>query len=166
MSHYFLFLESIGTPELMFIALIALIVFGPRKLPQIGRTIGKYTAEFRRASSEFRTTWEREVNMELQEFADKDLTATEVTKAVQPETVENFGVENTIGRRSPWSKSVETDAPIEKDVDDSDVLAKENFAVAAPEVRTMNREEFEKMSADKSEKVQTETASRSKRDWL
>lgn len=61
----FLFiLESIGTPELILIAIVALIVFGPRKLPQLAKTIGKTMAEFRNATSEFKTTWEREVAFE------------------------------------------------------------------------------------------------------
>lgn len=58
----FLFiLESIGTSELILIAVVALIVFGPRKLPQMAKTIGKTMAEFRNATNEFKTTWEKEV---------------------------------------------------------------------------------------------------------
>lgn len=64
---YLLILESIGTSELLLIGLIALIVFGPRKLPQMAKTIGKTMAEFKRAGQEFRTTWEREVTLEEEE---------------------------------------------------------------------------------------------------
>lgn len=61
----FLFiLESIGTSELVLIAMVALIVFGPRKLPQMAKTIGKAMAEFRNATSEFKSTWEKEVSFE------------------------------------------------------------------------------------------------------
>jgi sec-independent protein translocase protein TatB len=59
-----LFLESIGTTELLVILVVALVVFGPRRLPEIGRKIGKGMAEFRRASDDFKRTWEREVEME------------------------------------------------------------------------------------------------------
>jgi len=59
-------LESIGTSELLLIGVIALIVFGPRKLPQLARMIGKTMAEFRNASQEFRSTWEKEVQVELE----------------------------------------------------------------------------------------------------
>ena|SRR5215207_791826 len=59
-----LFLEFIGTTELIVIAAVALLVFGPRKLPEIGRTIGKSLAEFKRASEDFKRTWEYEVDME------------------------------------------------------------------------------------------------------
>ena len=61
----FLFiLESLGSTELLFILAMALIFFGPRKLPQISRSIGKSLAEFRRASEDFKRTWDREANME------------------------------------------------------------------------------------------------------
>ena len=59
-----LFLESIGTTELLLILVVALVVFGPRRLPDIGRKIGKGMAEFRRASDDFKRTWEREVELE------------------------------------------------------------------------------------------------------
>ncbi len=63
----FLFiLDSLGTSELMLILVVALIFFGPRKLPQISRQIGKSLAEFRKASDDFKRTWEREVAMETQ----------------------------------------------------------------------------------------------------
>ena len=59
-----LFLESIGTTELLVILVVALVVFGPRRLPDIGRKIGKGMADFRRASDDFKRTWEREVEAE------------------------------------------------------------------------------------------------------
>ena len=61
----FLFIfESIGTSELILICVVALIFLGPRKLPQIAKTIGKTMSEFRNATNEFKQTWEREVNFE------------------------------------------------------------------------------------------------------
>jgi Tat protein translocase TatB subunit len=59
-----LIFESIGMQELILIGAIALIVFGPRKLPQMARTVGKMMAEFRKATSDFKETWEREVDFE------------------------------------------------------------------------------------------------------
>ena len=59
-----LFLEFLGTSELLVIAAVALLLFGPRKLPDIGRTIGKSLAEFKRASDDFKRTWEYEVELE------------------------------------------------------------------------------------------------------
>ncbi|MGD9560728.1 MAG: Sec-independent protein translocase protein TatB [Pyrinomonadaceae bacterium] len=56
--------ESIGTAELIMIGIIALIFLGPRKLPEIARKMGKIMADFRNTTSEFKETWEREVNFE------------------------------------------------------------------------------------------------------
>ena len=56
--------EFLGTTEMLVIALVALIIFGPRKLPELGRSLGKSIGEFRRASEDFKRTWEREVEVE------------------------------------------------------------------------------------------------------
>jgi Tat protein translocase TatB subunit len=55
---------TLGGPELILIFVVALIVFGPRKLPDIGKSLGKMMAEFRRASNEFKSTIESEVEAE------------------------------------------------------------------------------------------------------
>jgi Tat protein translocase TatB subunit len=61
----FLFiLEGLGTSELLLILVVALIIFGPRKLPQLSRQLGKSLADFRRASEDFKQTWEKEVGRE------------------------------------------------------------------------------------------------------
>src|SRR5262245_55718975 len=52
---------SLGVPELIIIFVVALIVFGPRKLPELGKSLGKGLAEFRRASNELKSTIEEEV---------------------------------------------------------------------------------------------------------
>jgi Tat protein translocase TatB subunit len=59
-----LILDSLGSTELIFILAVALIFFGPRKLPQLARSVGKSVAEFRKASEDFKRTWEREVALE------------------------------------------------------------------------------------------------------
>lgn len=61
---YLFILESIGTSELMLIGLVALIVFGPRKLPEIAKTIGRTMNEFRRSTDEFKETWQKEIDFE------------------------------------------------------------------------------------------------------
>ncbi len=55
---------TLGGPELFLIFVVALIVFGPRKLPEIGKSLGKMMAEFRKASNDFRSTIESEVEAE------------------------------------------------------------------------------------------------------
>lgn len=72
-----LILESLGSTELLFILAIALIFFGPRKLPQLARTMGKGLTEFRRASDDFKRTWEREVALETARVDDNSMLETD-----------------------------------------------------------------------------------------
>jgi TatA/E family protein of Tat protein translocase len=59
---------NLGLPEMIFIFLLALIIFGPKKLPEIGRQIGKAMNDFKRASNEFKSQIEGEIrNLELEE---------------------------------------------------------------------------------------------------
>ncbi len=53
---------NLGFPEMIFIFFLALIIFGPKKLPEIGRQIGKALNEFKRASNEFKAQIESEIN--------------------------------------------------------------------------------------------------------
>src|SRR5215510_12583014 len=55
---------SLGWPEILIILVVALIIFGPRKLPELGKTLGESLAQFRRASEDFKRTWEAEVEYE------------------------------------------------------------------------------------------------------
>ena len=102
----FLFIfESIGMQELILIGAIALIIFGPRKLPQMARTVGKMMAEFRKATSDFKETWEKEVDFE--EFKEIDQ-----MKTVTP-------IENTIAK-SDETKPAQIAAPEIKEVKQED----------------------------------------------
>jgi sec-independent protein translocase protein TatA len=69
---------SLGMPELIVIFVIALIIFGPRKLPELGRSLGKSIAEFKRASNELKSTLEEEIRLEEQKQKQE-----ETVKAVQ-----------------------------------------------------------------------------------
>ncbi len=55
---------SIGMPELLIILTLALIIFGPRKLPELGRSLGRSLGEFKRASNELRNTLDEEIRIE------------------------------------------------------------------------------------------------------
>ena len=72
---------SLGFPELIVIFVIALIIFGPRKLPEIGKSLGKSLAEFKKASNELKSTLEEEIRLEEQR------TAVEAAKPATPQTV-------------------------------------------------------------------------------
>jgi len=60
---------SLGMQEIVIIFIIALIVFGPRKLPELGKTIGKGLAEFKKASNDLKQTWEDEVRLDKEKEA-------------------------------------------------------------------------------------------------
>jgi sec-independent protein translocase protein TatA len=72
---------SIGMPELIIIFVIALIIFGPRKLPELGRSLGKSLAEFKKASNELKSTLEEEIRLEEQRSALDERKAAEEKKA-------------------------------------------------------------------------------------
>jgi sec-independent protein translocase protein TatA len=72
---------SIGMPELIIILVIALIIFGPRKLPELGKSLGKSINEFKRASADLQNTLEQEIKLEEQQ---KDRVATSPPPAPQP----------------------------------------------------------------------------------
>lgn len=110
---FFLILESLGSTELLFILAMALVFFGPRKLPQLSRSLGKSMAEFRRASEDFKRTWAREANLEdlgatpaggNQPDADLEgssiLPAAKVAQPLQPPTIEAVAPDRVIARQS------------------------------------------------------------------
>ena len=73
---------SIGMPELIIIFVIALIIFGPRKLPELGRSLGKSLAEFKRASNELKSTLEEEIRLEEQRSVLEEKKAASAAQAV------------------------------------------------------------------------------------
>src|ERR1700730_16056467 len=60
---------TVGVQEMIVIFFLALVLFGPKKLPELGRTIGKALTEFRRASNDLKATFEREMQSLEQENA-------------------------------------------------------------------------------------------------
>jgi|EndMetStandDraft_8_1072994.scaffolds.fasta_scaffold169655_1 TatA/E family protein of Tat protein translocase len=84
----------LGMPELIVIFVIALLVFGPRKLPELGRSLGKSLGEFKRASNELRNTLEEEVRVEEQrEATRRPAPAAPVDTPAGPRAVETSAVE-------------------------------------------------------------------------
>lgn len=150
---YLFILESIGTSELLLIALIALIVFGPRKLPQFARTIGKTMADFKRVGQEFRTTWEREVTLEEEEKI----------------FIKDPLGENPVLAEIKYTQTTTT------------TITETENQILAPEVREISQADFQNLPSNENlpasteslpvnEAVKTETAtadsSTNKRDWL
>ena len=76
-------MPNLGLTEVAFLVLIALILFGPRRLPEIAREMGRFMAEFKRASSDFQNQIHQEINkLELEEAAKSVAEGTDLT----PET--------------------------------------------------------------------------------
>jgi sec-independent protein translocase protein TatA len=84
-------LGSIGMPELIVIFVIALIIFGPRKLPELGRSLGKGINEFKRASNELKNTFEEEVRVEEQRSGDRQ----RAPESSKPHPIEDVSVPRT-----------------------------------------------------------------------
>ena len=75
---------NIGLPEMIFIMIIALLVFGPKKLPEIGRTIGKAVREFKKSTEEIKDKFEEQIRAEdfksIQNDLKKDLRKADIRK--------------------------------------------------------------------------------------
>ena len=80
-------LPSVGMPELVIILVIALIIFGPRKLPELGRSLGKSIGEFRKASNELKSTLEEEIRVEEQKEQRAKLEAEQATAVAGASTI-------------------------------------------------------------------------------
>ena len=65
----------IGMPELIVIMVLALIIFGPRKLPELGRSLGRSLNEFKKASNELKHTLDEEIRVEEQRTGDQQRAA-------------------------------------------------------------------------------------------
>lgn len=81
---------SLGVPELLLIFAVILIVFGPRRIPEIARTLGKAMGEFRKATDDMKSTIEREVRLEE-------------LKKITPTSIEDFATPaESVSRSAPY----------------------------------------------------------------
>ena len=85
---------SLGMPELIVIFVIALIIFGPRKLPELGKSLGKSIAEFKRASNELKSTLEEEIRIEEQKTKQDE--AVKATQAISANTAEPLHTDDSV----------------------------------------------------------------------
>ena len=138
--------ETIGWQELIFIGILALIFLGPRKLPQMARTIGKYMAEFRKAANEFKSTWENEVSSITTDFkeelkdADNDMRMLAVLE--NPKPVENSIGRNRVEENGNFVKGGELEPPTIRQVEPTQFQKTEEAAPqdTAPETAEAMRE--------------------------
>lgn len=125
----------------MLIGLVALIFFGPRKLPEFARTLGKWRNEFRKTTDEFKNTWQREVETEINQLKSD---------------VEKFGNDADV-------KTFFED-PAENSVGKTVNIESKNFV---PEIREVSQEDFKEIiSAKTAQTEETENAVAEKRNWL
>jgi len=123
-------LDSLGSSELLVILAAALIFFGPRRLPQLSRQLGKSLSEFRRASEDFKRTWEREVNLEN---LDKGIEPSEGNSILDKATERIRAAREAAALDSAGvSATAETIAPSVTPVDPSLVQARETSALSEP----------------------------------
>jgi TatA/E family protein of Tat protein translocase len=89
----------IGMPELIVIMVIALIIFGPRKLPELGRSLGRSLGEFRRASNELKQTLDEEIRLDEQRAAESQRQAEQqrTEKAAESAPVDEHGIPRQTG---------------------------------------------------------------------
>ena len=95
---------GIGVPELILIFIVALIVFGPKRLPEIGRTLGKTLAEFKKATDDLKNTVEREVRLEeLRQISPPVITPVETVSRTEPDVAP--ALSRPAGETGPHSES-------------------------------------------------------------
>ena len=134
-------LDSLGSTELLLILGAALIFFGPRRLPQLSRQLGKSLSEFRRASEDFKRTWEREVNLDnFEKGIDTDANSSLLDKATEKiRAAREAAALDTAG----VSATAETIAPSITPVDPSLVQSREPFSEPEPETRPEGAEKHD-----------------------
>ena len=90
---------SVGVPELIIIFTIALIIFGPRKLPELGKSLGKSLAEFKRASNELKSTLDEEIRSEERRSAElqEPPRVPGAVESIDDTVTQNTGTEHSIG---------------------------------------------------------------------
>ncbi|HYX20104.1 MAG TPA: twin-arginine translocase TatA/TatE family subunit [Thermoanaerobaculia bacterium] len=74
---------SVGMPELILIFVVALLVFGPKKLPELGKSLGRGLAEFKKASEDLKKTIEDEIEQGKKEAADVKQNVVEVRRSLE-----------------------------------------------------------------------------------
>ena len=86
---------SLGWPEILIILVIALIIFGPRKLPELGKTLGQSLAQFRRASEDFKRTWEDEVEIEKRKLEAPPPATVDYSAVTDPYEGQDFSLDGS-----------------------------------------------------------------------
>jgi len=92
---------TLGGPEVILILVVALIVFGPRRLPEIGKSMGKMLAEFRKASNDFKRTIDDELEAEKVREAQAQIPAAPIPAPAESTPAESMPVERAATLSTP-----------------------------------------------------------------
>lgn len=126
----------IGAQEMIFIFILALVLFGPKKLPELGRTIGKALTEFRRASSDLKASFEREMhNLERETDALKEPANTNTIGSAPPAAFSDYEYpyyDESYGGSEPVANSSTVSA--------SEVSGAESHASSEPKAEVVKTE--------------------------
>ncbi len=133
----------LSIPHMIVVFIVVLVVFGPQKLPELARGLGKLMAEFRKASTDFKSAFEEEMReMERQALHTERKKAAE-TAAASAATVETILPPATVGSAGPSTPSIEdraetraTEDPVISPVTESVPRSSEESAVAKAEDAT------------------------------
>lgn len=159
MTFVFLIGESIGWQELILIGVLALVIFGPRKLPELIRKFGKIMGELRQATNEFKSTWENEVSAisddVKNEVADLNNDVKMLSHLESPRPVQN-----SIGRNRGW-----------EDTESESSTANGNGnGIEPPSVKQVEPEQMKAMQESlqtmEAEEVREPAVVETKKDWL
>ncbi|HEV2913636.1 MAG TPA: twin-arginine translocase TatA/TatE family subunit [Pyrinomonadaceae bacterium] len=153
-------LEGLGTTELLVIVVVALILFGPRKLPQLSRSLGKSLGEFKRASEDFKRTWEKEVALEERQKEAR------IEQAMLPE--DNSIIGDTVERRRAVNARAAAEAATTTATASGGAASGASDAVAVPQAAESSAQSsvppFDLTAT--SEASTTSSEPMRKRDWL
>ena len=142
---------SLGMPEILMILVVALIIFGPRKLPELGKTLGQSLAHFRKASEDFKRQWEDEVDLEKRRL---DAPPAETMREMEQASTEPAPIEQASTETDDFSL---TGHPVEayniNHPEESVTATTAEPATVAPAPATVSRDE-------------TVAAEETKRDWM
>ena len=147
-----LILESLGTWELLLVGMVALVIFGPRRIPELARKAGKLMAEFRKVSNDFRSTWEREAALgedEKNAFNfDEDVIARETAlpeeehPSLKEANIGGDSGEESLELTESEADSAEPSIPEIKEVTDEDQIEKLKSSAAAPADESQDKENW------------------------
>lgn len=145
---FFIFIgESLGWQEIILIGTLALIFFGPKRLPELARKVGKTIADLKRSGQEFRRAWEQEIELEEREREffkkafDENLIMAEEKYAVKlDDTIQSQEVDKKLVSRSVGDSNFISDKALDNSAQSS--MSSEDNSEIKPDVQPENRKQY------------------------